>query len=63
MQDVWYVFDVKKSQLMLVKPNKAFLQKKLNAVADRIEELCRTNKWDLKTTDQMIALFTELNKE
>ena len=63
MQDVWYVFDVKKSQLMLVKPNKAFLQKKLNAVSDRIEELCRTNKWDLKTTDQMIALFTELNKE
>ena len=63
MQDTWYVYDVKKTQLMLVKPNKASLQKKLNAESDRIEELCKKNKWDLKTTDQMIALFTELNKE
>jgi len=62
-QDVWYVFDVKKKQLVQVKPNKSFLQKKFNAESDRIDELCRKNNWELKTTDQMIALFTELNKE
>lgn len=63
VQDIWYVYDVKKSQLIQVKPNKAFLQKKLKAESARIDELCNNNKWDLKTTDEMVALFTELNKE
>jgi hypothetical protein len=63
VQDVWYVFDVKKMQLMQVKPNKAFLKKKLKADSDRIDELCQKNKWDLKTTEELVALFTELNKE
>lgn len=62
-QDKWYVYDVKLSQLFPINTGKASVVKKLKPDAVRIEELCKKNKWDLKSADELTALFKELNNE
>lgn len=57
----WYVYEVNSDQLVKIKFNKSALTKKFPSVATRINELCNNNKWELKTEDEMIKLFYELN--